>query len=134
MSGATEAAPARARRARFWLAVVPLALVAATIGMLVAIGPRGIFPGNFPPVEELTVSRVTLSPGRLDVVVTNGGPSPVTIAQTIVDDAYWDHTITPSRTIGRLESAKVTIPYPWVEGEPAPVRIVTSTGVTFDHE
>jgi zinc transporter ZupT len=134
VSGATEAVPAGARRARFWLAAVPLALVAVTIGLLVAVGPRGIFPGNFPPVEELSVSRVTLSPGRLDVVVTNGGPSPVTIAQTIIDDAYWDHTITPSRTLGRLDSAKISIPYPWVEGEPVPIRIVTSTGVTFDHE
>ena len=122
------------RRSRVGLALLPLILIAVAIGALLAVGPRGIFPGNFPPVEELTVSRVTLSPDRIDLVVTNGGPSPVTIAQTIVDDAYWDHSISPSRTVKRLGTAKLTIPYPWVEGEPITIRLVSETGVTFDHE
>jgi ZIP family zinc transporter len=122
------------RRPRVWLALVPLALIGITTALLVTIGPRGIFPGNFPPVEELDVTRVTLRPDHIDLVVTNGGASPVTIAQTTVDDALWDHTIEPSPTIKRLGSARVSIPYQWVAGEPLKLGLVTSTGLTFEHD
>ena len=122
------------RRARLWLALVPLVLIGIATALLVTVGPRGIFPGNFPPVEELDVTRVTLRPDRVDLVVTNGGPSPVTIAQTVVDDALWNHSIEPSPTLKRLGSARVTIPYPWVEGEPLEIGLVTATGLTFEHE
>jgi zinc transporter, ZIP family len=49
----------------------------------------------------------------------------------MVDDANWVHQVNGSRTIGRLESRTITIPYPWVEGEPHTVALVTSTGLTF---
>jgi zinc transporter ZupT len=68
----------------------------------------------------------------LDVV--NGGPDPVTVAQVMVDEAYWSHTITPQRTVPRLGRARIEIPYPWVEGEPHQIKLVTATGITFDHE
>jgi zinc transporter ZupT len=122
------------RRPKAWLALLPLALIGITTALLATIGPRGIFPGDFPPVEELTVTRVTLQPDHIDVVVTNGGASPVTIAQTTVDDALWDHTIEPSPTIKRLGSARIGIDYQWVEGEPLKIGLVTSTGLTFGHE
>ena len=122
------------RRPNAWLALVPLVLIGITTALLATIGPRGIFPGNFPPVEELSVTRVTLRPNHVDLVVTNGGASPVTIAQTTVDDALWDHSIEPSPTIKRLGSARVGIPYQWVEGEPLKIGLVTSTGLTFEHE
>ena len=35
------------------------------------------------------------------------------------------------RTLERLERHTLTIPYPWVEGEPVAVTLVTSTGLTF---
>jgi ZIP family zinc transporter len=66
-------------------------------------------------------------------VVTNGGPSPVTIAQVLIDEAYWDYTSSYDGPIERLKSTTLTIPYPWVEGEPVNITLVTSTGVTFDH-
>ena len=114
-------------------ALIPLALLGALIAVLVSLGPRGIFPGNFPPVQELKIQRVTLHPGTIKAVVTNGGASPVTVAQVLVDDAYWEHTISPSATIKRLGSATVTIDYPWVPGEPVTLTLVASTGLTFSH-
>lgn len=89
---------------------------------------------GLPPVEELTVDYVRLSPGRVTMAVVNGGPDPVTLSQVIVDEAFWAHTVTPAREIPRLGRATVEIPYPWVEGEPVPITLVTSNGVTFDHE
>ena len=52
----------------------------------------------------------------------------------MVDDAFWQFAASPSATIPRLGRAVLTIPYPWVEAEPNIIRIVTSTGVTFDGE
>jgi zinc transporter ZupT len=66
--------------------------------------------------------------------VVNGGPEPVTIAQVMVDDAYWNFTIEPSPTIDRLKTATINLPYPWVEGEPNAITLLTSTGTTFEAE
>jgi zinc transporter ZupT len=64
----------------------------------------------------------------------NGGPDPVTVAQVVVDEAFWAFTIEPSNTVPRLGRATITIPYPWVEYEPHNVMLLTSTGLTFEHE
>jgi zinc transporter ZupT len=42
--------------------------------------------------------------------------------------------MTPKREVGRLGRARIDIPYPWVEGEPHQIRLVTASGITFDHE
>lgn len=123
-----------ASRPRLTLALVPLLLLASLVGFFAVVGPAGIFPGDFPPVEELSVGRVILEPGEIQVAVTNGGPSPVTIAQVMVDDAFWSFEADDSRPIPRLGSRIITVPYPWVEGEPVTVTLLSSTGVTFEHE
>jgi zinc transporter ZupT len=70
----------------------------------------------------------------MEVRVVNGGPEAVTVAQLMVDDANWVHRLDGPRTIERLESRTITVPYPWVEGEPHTVTMVTSTGLTFSGE
>jgi zinc transporter ZupT len=77
---------------------------------------------------------VVLRPGEMVVTVTNGGPEPVTVAQVLVDDAYWQHSIVPDRTVPRLGRATITIPYPWVEGELHSIKLLTSTGAVFEHQ
>lgn len=120
-------------RARPMLALIPLLLLGALIAFFVWKGPAGIFPGDFPAVEQLSFGRVTLKPGSIEMKVTNGGPSDVTVAQVLVDEAYWEYSVEPSPVIGRLGSATLTIPYPWVETEPFEVAVVSSTGLTFTH-
>jgi zinc transporter ZupT len=113
----------------------PLLLLALLVAAFIKFGPVGVFRATFPPVEELTIERVSLpSPHELRVHVTNGGPEPVTIAQVLVDDASWVHRIDGDARIDRLESRVLTIPYPWVEGEPHVVKLMTSTGLTFTTE
>jgi zinc transporter ZupT len=113
----------------------PLVLLALLVAAFVKFGPVGVFRATFPPVEELTIERVTLpAPNRLEVHVTNGGPEAVTIAQVLVDDASWVHEIDGDKRVGRLESRTLTIPYPWVEGDPHVVTLITSTGLTFTTE
>lgn len=116
-----------------WFAL-PLVLLALLSVFVIKGGTLSTLARGTPPVEELTVDRVRLTPGHFHVSVVNGGPDPVTIAQVMVDEAFWLHTITPDRTLGRLGRAQIDIPYPWVEGEPHQIKLVTSSGITFDHE
>ena len=125
-------APARATGVPLWLkGVGPLVLLAVLVAVFLRFGPAGVFRQAFPPVEELTVERIRLPrPGMMEVRVVNGGPA-VTVAQVMVDDANWVHQVNGPRTLNRLESRTIAVPYPWVDGEPHTVTLVTSTGLTF---
>ena len=135
-ASAAAHAPARPAGAPLWLkGLAPLVLLGGLVVLFLRVGPVGVFLQAFPPVEQLTVERIRLPErGVMEVRVVNGGPESVTIAQVMVDDANWVHTLDGSRTLERLASRIVTIPYPWVEGEPHTVTLVTSTGLTFSGE
>lgn len=128
--------PQRSRGRTILLAVAPLVVLALVILAFAQADPLKGVRGDVPPVEELSVTRAVLDtdPYGIELSITNGGPDPVTIAQVLVDDAYWQHEITPGRHIGRLGRATVRIPYPWVEGEAHHVVLLSSTGVKFEHE
>ncbi|MFQ5946090.1 MAG: ZIP family metal transporter [Anaerolineae bacterium] len=131
-----EAPIALLSRTPTWLSgIAPLILLGALVWVFVAYGPLGVFQAAFPPVEELSIQRIVLpEPGLIEVEVVNGGPDPVTVAQVLVDEAYWVHTIEPARTISRLGRATITIPYSWVEGDTHEIVLITETGVTFTGE
>src|SRR5687767_10272307 len=121
-------------RMPLWLrGVLPLVLLVALVAVFLRFGPLGVFRAAFPPIEVLTIERVSFpADDVLRLHLVNGGPEPVTVAQLAVDDAYWDFTMDPEdRTIARLGSATIDVPYPWVEGEPIGVKVLTSTGLTF---
>jgi len=120
---------------RWLLAIGPLALLLLLVAGFLAFDPLSFFAGAFPPLEELTIQQVTFpEPGQIELEVINGGPDPVTVAQVLVDDAYWQHSVEPDNVLNRLERATVQIPYPWVDGEPLPITLVTATGLTFTKE
>ena len=121
-------------RATWLLALLPLLLLAALLTWIVRSGPADSVRGaNLPPVEKLAIERVTLGPEGIVVTALNDGPDPVTIAQVVVDDAFWAFRAEPGTTLAHLGRTTITIPYPWVHGEQHAVRLVTSTGLTFDH-
>ncbi len=128
--------PATTKKIPKWiLALFPLLLLIALIAGFVALNPLSPFTDAFPPLEELTIQRVLFpESNQIQVTVINGGPDPVTIAQVLVDDAYWQFDIAPGNTLARLEQATIDLTYPWVDGEPLPIVLLTSTGATFDHE
>lgn len=116
------------------LGLLPLALLAAIVALILATD-AGLGDRVAPPIEDLSVQRVTLpEPNRIVLDIVNNGPDTITVAQVLVDDAYWSHTIEPGNTLGRLDSAKITIPYPWVEGETHHIAMITRNGVVFDAE
>jgi ZIP family zinc transporter len=119
-----------------WLAaLLPLLLLAGLIALLVGTGAPGVVPPEgMPPVERLVIERATLDTNGIHLSVLNDGPDPVTIAQVMVDDAYWAFTAGSGQTLRHLGRTSIVIPYPWVTGEAHLVKLVTSTGTTFEHE
>ena len=124
------------RRLPNWLlALLPLLVLVGLVALFFVLNPLSPFNDAFPPLEELSVQQVVLpEEGQLELTVINGGPDPVTIAQVLVDDAYWQFSIEPDNTLARLEEAKINLSYPWVKDEPLAIRLITSTGVTFDED
>ena len=116
------------------LALLPLVLLAGLLVWIVRSGPAEAIRGEVPPVEVLRIERVELAPGEITVSVLNDGPDPSTIAQVQVDDAYWGFTQEPRGELRHLGRARLRLAYPWVQDEVHVVRLVTSTGLTFEHE
>ena len=121
------------RDARFWIfGFLPLVLLAVALVLFARFGPVGVFDAAFPPVEELTIERLTFDSQGVHAYVVNGGPETVTIAQVTVDEAVWNFTVDPNPEIPRLGRATVNIPYPWVQDEPLGVALIVSDGVIFE--
>ncbi len=112
----------------------PLALLALLTGVIVKTRPGdALGGGGIPPVERLVVGQPTLHPGEILLPVFNDGAA-VTIAQVVVDDAYWAFSPSHGTHLKHLASTTLTIPYPWVEGEAHLIRVLTSTGTPFERE
>jgi zinc transporter, ZIP family len=116
------------------LGLLPLLGLGVLLALIVLNG-AGVERNDLPPAEDLSVQRVSL-PTEYEFVVDirNGGADPVTLSQVVVNDALWDFRAEPDSTIPRLGSAEVIIPYTWVEGEAYEMKLITSTGTTFDAE
>jgi zinc transporter, ZIP family len=137
---ATITTPPSEQEVRSWdtrlvlLALIPLLLLGGLIAVLVVTN-AGLGIRTAPPIEELTVDRISLpAADQMVIEVTNGGPDPVTVAQVLVDDNYWAFTITPAAEIPRLGHATIKVPYPWVQDESHVVTLLSSNGVTFEGE
>jgi ZIP family zinc transporter len=129
------AAVGQGRTGLWFVALLPLVLLAGLLALIVRSAPGDTLQGdNRPPVERLTFQRVDLTPDGISVAVLNDGPDPVTIAQVMVDEAYWHYEATGGTALGHLGRTTLKIPYPWVHGETHALRLITSSGVTFDHE
>jgi zinc transporter, ZIP family len=135
-SAVLDRVPSGKSPALVWLlALVPLVLLAVLVALIVGLGPAQLIQGSsVPPVERLAITRVDLSPNRIELSVLNDGPDEVTIAQVMVDDAFWMFEASPSGTLAHLQRMRVSIPYPWVHGETHVVKLLTSTGLTFERE
>ena len=123
------------RSVPLWVSIlIPLVAIGLMLALFAYGNPLSLFTANLPPIEDLNIERIRVVDGGFEVTLVNAGPDPITIAQVLVDDAYWNFEISPSATLPRLGRASVEIPYPWVETEPHEIVMMTSTGVTFAGE
>ncbi|MCS4540042.1 MAG: metal transporter [Thaumarchaeota archaeon] len=118
----------RAAGAVLPIAILVLAVYAFQSGFLLQV------PGSPVPVERVDIERIVLRPGEITAYMVNSGAEDVKVAQLLVDDIIWGGTISPSDVIPRLGKATLSISYPWVEGEPLLLTIVTSNSFKFEHE
>jgi zinc transporter, ZIP family len=126
--------PDRTRGLPAWLlGLVPLLLIVAAVGSFAALGGPGLGERRGPPAEELAVEKTVLKPGTIELTVRNDGPDAVAVAQAQVNDAFVQFS-GADEPIGRLESAKVTLQQPWIEGEAYELALLTSSGGTIAHE
>ncbi len=115
-------------------ALVPLLLLGVLMAFIVVSG-GGMRELAGPPVESLKIERVTLpAPDIIKIEVINDGPGDITIPQVLVDDAFWQFSVTPSTTIPRLGRATYTVPYPWVAEEAHALLLISSLGTVFEGE
>ncbi|MGD9710595.1 MAG: ZIP family metal transporter [Thermomicrobiales bacterium] len=141
MRETTQQTPQSKTSTRTWksprsiiLALVPLLLLAGVMAIILATD-GGVGDRNAPPIETLSVQQIRLpEPGMMEIDIVNDGPDDISIAQVAVDDAYWQFAIDPQRPLQRLETATISIPYPWVQDEAHAVSILSSTGVVFEAE
>jgi zinc transporter, ZIP family len=133
-----EADAASARGEGFWRAwaVLPVLLLAVVVGVFVTSGGSlvDLIGRNPPPADEFDVRRVEFKPGEIRIRVTNPQRDDLTIASVAVDDAIVPYSVDGDRTLGRLRSATIVVPYAWVEDEPITVGVTSSTGIETTEE
>ena len=125
-------------RWRLW-ALVPAILLVGVVSATVAAGDSldGLVGNAPPPADEFDVRRVEFAPGTISIHITNPQREHLTLAQVTVDDAIVPFTIDGvqgARTLGRLESATVSVPFFWVEDDPYAIGLISSTGIVTTHD
>jgi len=117
------------------LALVPVAALVAAVTLFSTVGDSltGLVGESPPPRDEFNIRRVVLHPGEIRIRVTNPQREDLTIATVTVDDAIVGYHLDGPRTLGRLRSSTIVIPYDWVEGEPLAVGVTSSTGIQTTH-
>lgn len=114
-------------------ALVPLILLGGIVYLFLARG-TGLTPRAPAPLEKLDFERLVFRPNEIVAHVINSGPEPVTVRQVQIgwfNRSSWDFKISPGPTIERRGKAVVRIPYPWVEGEPYEIVLISSNGLLF---
>lgn len=120
-------------RTTAWL-LLPLLVLAGILALLILGKPLERLTADAPPVEKVSFERVRLTPGLISLSIRADGSQPVTIAQVQVDAAYRTFTIDPPGPIGRLGTARIDIPYPWIDGEGHKIVLLSSTGAAFERQ
>ncbi|WP_342543544.1 ZIP family metal transporter [Paenisporosarcina sp. FSL H8-0542] len=113
--------------------LVPLLLLVAVVAW-VMINGAGIEKDPAAPIEVLNIERINTTYSGFEISISNTGPEPLTISQVIVNDSIWNFGVSPSETLKRFEEGEITINYPWVQGDPHVIKIITENGIITEGE
>ncbi|MEK4486276.1 ZIP family metal transporter [Psychrobacillus sp. FSL H8-0484] len=113
-----------------WLisGLIPLLLLIAVVAWVMVNG-AGIEKDPAAPIEVLNIERIKTTNNGFELSISNTGPESITLSQVIVDDSIWGFSVTPSATFKRFEKGTVTINYPWVQGDPHVIKLITENGI-----
>lgn len=121
------------RRMFWWIHVlVPLLAFGGLLWVFLQHGLLGVFEADVPPIENLMIQRVTFTPEHIVLHVFNDGPEPVTVAQLTVNEVLWQFTMEPTTTLTPLKRGRVSLFYPWTEGDPLSFTLISRNGMTFE--
>ena len=132
-SPAESSGPPPGRVPKWALGAIPLVLIVAALVALLTVGGDTLGERRGPPVEDIAVERTVLRPGEIEIAVRNVGPDPVDVEQVFVNDAYVNFA-EDTEEVGRLGDQTLTLDYPWQEGSPLLVTMLTASGATVEHE
>ncbi|WP_342598226.1 ZIP family metal transporter [Psychrobacillus sp. FSL H8-0483] len=113
-----------------WLisGLIPLLLLIAVVAWVMVNG-AGIEKDPAAPIEVLNIEQIKTTNDGFELSISNTGPESITLSQVIVDDSIWGFSVTPSATLKRFEEGTVTINYPWVQGDPHGIKLITENGI-----
>jgi zinc transporter ZupT len=122
-------------RWRLW-ALLPVVLLAGVVSLFVASGTSlvGLVRENPPALDTFHIRRVAFEPGEIRIRVTNPQPQDLSIAVVTVDDAIVPYELDGPKTLGRLRSSTIVVPFDWVNGDPISVGVTSSTGIQTTKE
>lgn len=113
--------------------LIPMALLLGVIGWIFTNG-AGIEKEPAAPIEVLNIERIIVTKIGFELKVSNTGPETLTIAQVMVDDSVWNFSVSPSATLERFDKATVKINYPWVQGDPHVIKLITENAIITEGE
>ncbi|MCM3676401.1 ZIP family metal transporter [Peribacillus simplex] len=118
-----------------WLitGLIPLILLIGVLGWVLMNG-AGVEKDPAAPIEVLNIERIKITETGFELSVSNTGPKPLTISQVMVNDSVWNFSVSPQSKLERFEEGKVTIAYPWVEGDPHAIKLITENGIIMEGE
>ncbi|WP_313997828.1 ZIP family metal transporter [uncultured Paenibacillus sp.] len=115
-------------------ALVPLALLGIMVFWLLGSGGNLLGTPEI-PFDELSASKIEFQPNEIQVKVRNTGPDDLTITNVLVNGAIMDNVeIDPGSTLGRLDTATITVPYWWEEAKPYVISVYTADAFVFNFE
>jgi len=127
--------PEKESKVKLWIrGLLPLLLLGLLLLMVVQFGPLGVLNSTIVPIENIFIEKVIFSVDHITVDIFNDGPEPVTIAQVLINDAYWQFEMSPSKTLEPLEDGKIEIYYPWLEGDFEKISLISRNGIIFEKE
>ncbi len=112
-------------------AVAVAVLLAVVVGVSLALAAP--WRNRNDAGDDMHVTQATLHPGRIALVVVNGGEDAQRVAQVILNDAFVDFRASRAALFpGDAET--ITVSYPWIPGEAYDIELLTSTGRTVGYE
>jgi zinc transporter ZupT len=125
---------ARAGLSTWVLFLVPILLLAGVIALFLATNGAGLYVEPAAPIETVQFERTILRPGIIELHVRNTSPQTITLAQVIINDAVWQFSASPSKTIPRLGQAIITLNYPWTTASAYTIALFSSNALVFRTE
>ena len=88
-SAHTESDQTGASRTGLWLrGAAVLAIIVIALTALAMLAGQSLPERTGPPIENISVERTALEPGRITLTLRNTGPDAVTVAQVAVNDTF----------------------------------------------